>query len=96
MGQQEKTVATEERGGGTQMKRIMALLTVVALIMVMVALSAAPAFAAWNPATGCRTGSFPIGPSTEYQFAVDQNQNGIVCEVIHGTRAHYYDDRPVA
>ena len=34
-------------------KRILVLLSVVALMVVMMAMSVAPAFAAWNPA-GCR------------------------------------------
>jgi hypothetical protein len=35
-------------------KRILALLTVVALMVAMLATSVAPAFAAWNPTTGCK------------------------------------------
>jgi hypothetical protein len=35
-------------------KRILVLLSVVALMVVMLAMSVAPAFAAWNPDTGCR------------------------------------------
>ena len=35
-------------------KRILVLLSVVALMVVMLAMSVAPAFAGWNPATGCR------------------------------------------
>jgi hypothetical protein len=35
-------------------KRILVLLSVVALMMVMLATSVAPAFAAWDPETGCR------------------------------------------
>src|SRR5215213_1801195 len=38
-------------------KRILMLLTVVALMMVMVAMSVAPAFAATYDVYGCRTGS---------------------------------------
>jgi hypothetical protein len=35
-------------------KRILVLLTVMALMVVMLAMSVTPAFAGWNPATGCR------------------------------------------
>jgi hypothetical protein len=36
------------------MRRILVLLTVVAMMVVMLAMSVTPAFAGWNPATGCR------------------------------------------
>jgi hypothetical protein len=77
------------------MRRIVMLLSVVALMAVMVAISVAPAFAAWE-ANGCRTGSFLVTPENESQAAIDKNLNGTICFVVHGDRAHYYDDRPVA
>ena len=36
------------------MRRFLLVLTVAALMVVLLATSVTPAFAAWNPATGCR------------------------------------------
>ena len=36
------------------MRRILVLLSVVALMVVIMVVTVAPAFAAWNPDTGCR------------------------------------------
>jgi len=86
------------------MRRIVMLLTVVALMMVMLAMSVAPAFAAWQttgPDAGCRTGStlLPNSAGTLY-YLTDKNGNGFVCAttVGGGSNEHIriYDDRPVA
>ncbi len=80
-------------------KRIAMLVTVVALMMVMLAMTVAPAFARWET-NGCRTGSSPTTPENEIQAAIDKNGNAVICVVVHGHPVDgflkYYDDRPVA
>jgi len=81
-------------------KRILVLLSVVALMVVMLAMSVAPAFAAWDPMTGCRTGDLLIEAdrfppeiasangkrSVDPFICVSPSPNG---------RLHVYDNRPV-
>ena len=84
------------------MKRMVAMSTVAALMVVMVAMSVAPAFAAWDAENGqCRTGGrlTPTGTNSILQ-ALDQNNDGQVCAVqtsTGGTGEHaitqFYDDR---
>jgi len=81
------------------MKRIVMLLSVVALMVVMLAMSVAPAFAAWE-ANGCRTGGSLYGvvvPGT-FEASKDRNGDGYVCYISNDTpqgfaRTHYYDNR---
>jgi hypothetical protein len=78
------------------MRRILVLLIVVALMMVMLAMSVAPAFAKWEttgPGAGCRTGSFKTGTFNPETEAIDKNRNGLICEVVRGPRLHFYDDK---
>jgi hypothetical protein len=79
-------------------KRIVVLLTVVALMVVMLAMSVAPAFAAWNPATGCREGDtlFPAGTPGLQQIDGKNTEDDQVC-LTHrgheGTKIAFYDNR---
>jgi len=77
------------------MKRILGLVTVVALMMVMLAMAVAPAFAAWEGA--CRTGSTLVdtGPGDPFAFvdSKDRNNDDHVCFFVGGDHAHYYDNR---
>jgi hypothetical protein len=72
-------------------KRILVLM---ALMMVMLAMSVAPAFARWETegiSAGCRT----LGQVTFADGgleAKDRNNNGLVCVWLHNG-AHFYDDR---
>ena len=69
------------------MKRILMLLTVVALMVVMLAMSVAPAFAGgWNPATGCRVnektgGDFVVPESFPGASGVDgkRTDDDVIC-----------------
>jgi hypothetical protein len=83
------------------MKRILVLLSVVALMVVMLAMSVAPAFAAWDAENGqCRTGGHLIAtggnPLLEKE---DQNNDDRVCwiQTSTGTGEHpkttLYDNR---
>jgi hypothetical protein len=84
------------------MNRFLMLLTVVALMMVMLAMSVTPAFAAWNPATGCREGD-PLFPAqTPGLQAIDgkYTEDDQVCISLvgaNGNNPHYnfYDNRTV-
>ena len=77
------------------MRRMVMLLSVVALMVVMVAMSVAPAFAAWDAENGaCRTGSYLsyIGNSTsEYHHKVDRNDDNYVC--YSPSQNRIYDNR---
>jgi hypothetical protein len=78
-------------------KRFLMLLTVVALMVVMVAMAVAPAFAAWNPATGCREGDtlFPA-QTPRLQEIGGRKTDDQVC-LTHrgheGTKLGFYDNR---
>ena len=81
------------------MKRILVVLSVVALMVVMLAMSVAPAFAAWE-GNGCRTGD-PLVPSAGV-LGVDgkSTSDGLICQARHaygpgGVYVHvsYYDNR---
>ena len=83
-------------------KRILVLLSVVALMVVMLATSVAPAFAAWN-ALGCKNEDdridFALDPSPPPIFVEkDRNQNGFICQGERtrggGTVIIIYDDHP--
>jgi len=76
------------------MRRIVMLLTVVALMVGMLAMSVAPAFARWE-VSGCRTGDRLVTPANTDQDLVDQNLNGSICRKETPKGFHYYDDRPV-
>ena len=82
------------------MKRILVLLSVVALVVVMLAMSVAPAFAAW--VGGCREGDL-LRPATSTELQkLDSNSDGQVCagqkvQEHQGTRpvisSYFYDNR---
>jgi hypothetical protein len=77
-------------------KRILVLLSVVALMVVMLATSVAPAFAAWNPVTGCR-GEDPLAPEFFAQ-GVDGKltDDDSICLHLRAQKSfHAYDNRPV-
>jgi hypothetical protein len=74
-------------------KRILVLLTMMALMIVMLAMSVAPAFATWD-ASGCRSGSLLVSVTDETQAAKDKNNNDFVCQVLRAQRVNYYDDHP--
>ena len=59
-------------------KRIMVLMAVAALMMTMLAMSVAPAFAKWDVANGaCRTGSFLYYiTGTGDPYLLKANRNG--------------------
>jgi hypothetical protein len=80
------------------MRRIMVWLSVVALMVVMMALAVAPAFAAGWDATGCKAGDtlFYIGPGSMQGMVygpIDKNGDFYVCvnNDPHGKSA--YDNR---
>jgi hypothetical protein len=70
-------------------KRILVLLSVVALMVVMLATSVAPAFAAWTGADGqCRGDGVlievpdpadPEDPIAAFLMKKDRNEDGVVC-----------------
>src|ERR671912_561310 len=67
-------------------KRILVLLSVVALMVVMLATSVAPAFAAWTGAGGqCRGDGVlievpdPEDPIADFLMKKDRNEDGFVC-----------------
>ena len=83
--------------------RILVLLSVVALMVVMLATSVAPAFAAWDPMTGCKTGDdafnlseFPAPPPPSV-MKKDRNGDDVVCVGRRGNGARerlvIYDNR---
>ena len=87
------------------MKRIVVLLTVMALMVVMLAMSVAPAFAGWEtsgPSEGCRTGHLLIVVGAAHDpraaDAVNGKRSGdfFICEYLgaNGTWT-YYDNRPI-
>jgi hypothetical protein len=80
-------------------KRIVLLLSVVALMVVMLATSVAPALASWDPMTGCREGDelVPVESLPPEAASIDGKRfdDGFVCLHISGqSRVHVYDNRP--
>jgi hypothetical protein len=78
-------------------KRILVLLSVVALMVVMLATSVAPAFAAWNPATGCRgTDSLIFAEGIPEAESVNGKRTAdpYVCSHRTGSGFNFYDNRP--
>ena len=71
------------------MKRLVVLMTVVALLMVMLAMSVAPAFAHDRPCTGQGDlrGTYPFGTNG------DKDEDGAVC--FYENRGVYRDDHGV-
>ena len=95
-----KTIAKlreSDTGGRAEVKRIAILLSVVALMVGMMAMSVAPAFAAWDVANGaCRTGSFLYyitGTGDPYLLKANRNHDDYVCYDISSSRV--YDNRLV-
>jgi hypothetical protein len=83
------------------MRRILVLLSVVALMVVMLAMSVAPAFAAWTGAGGACKGDDFLWPTDSYPPLVkkDKNGDGWLCDDERqsnrlGTYSFYYDNRP--
>ena len=76
------------------MKRILVLLSVVALMVVMLAMSVAPAFAAWE-ANGCRTGAHISSVFSAEERAIDRNGDTFICIILQGPQQtqHNYDNR---
>jgi hypothetical protein len=83
--------------------RVVLLVTMGALMVGMLAMSVAPAFAAWDPMTGCKTGDgvaialseFPQ-PTPPSVIKKDRNGDGFVCRGFGGrddTRLVLYDNR---
>jgi hypothetical protein len=83
------------------MRRILVLLSVVALMAVMLAMSVAPAFAAWTGADGaCRGDDFLVTIGTfPPQVKKDKNGDLLVCDDERrngqGIYSFYYDNRQV-
>jgi hypothetical protein len=79
------------------MRRILVLLTVVALMVVMLAMSVSPAFAAWNTLTGCRGNDQPRPADIfDSQGRVEgkRTENGLVCvHIFKDGSFRVYDDR---
>ena len=71
------------------MRRIVVLLSVVALMVVMLAMSAVPAFAAWYqtgvPGVYCRAGDSPgyVGSYPDL-MEKDRNADGWICVTVRG------------
>jgi hypothetical protein len=64
-------------------KRIMVLMAVAALMVTMLAMSVAPAFAAWDGP--CREGDFPyyhLGSGNQTALRIDRNDDGFVCATL--------------
>jgi hypothetical protein len=76
------------------MKCIVVLLSVVALMVVMLAMSVAPAFARWEP-NGCRTGGHVVSVFNEEDRAYDRNGDTFICSILQGPQQvqHFYDNR---
>ena len=80
-------------------KRIVLLLSVVALMVVMVAMSVAPAFAKWEtegPNAGCRVGDVLVEDRLPPEISPDGKRfdDGFVCESESTSgRIHFYDNR---
>jgi hypothetical protein len=76
-------------------RRVLLLVSVVALILVMVAMSVAPAFAAGLNSVGCRGNDhLAIVGIGEGYGRIDENGDNFVCvhETPHGIR-HAYDNQ---
>jgi len=79
-------------------KRIVLLLSVVALMVVILAMSVAPAFAAWDPRTGCREGDMLVEverlPPDLASVDGKRTDDEFVCASLSGhQRLHVYDNR---
>jgi hypothetical protein len=69
---------------------------VVALMVGMLAMSVAPAFAAWDAENGaCRTNGHLTTVQTAYDASKDRNGDGYVCFTLKGPSQNYvaYDNR---
>jgi hypothetical protein len=82
-------------------KRILVLLSVVALMVVMLAMSVAPAFAKWEtegPSAGCRTQGVLVPDRFPPDLSPDgkRSDDNSICESESGSGLiHIYDNRPV-
>ena len=80
-------------------KRIMVLMAVAALMVTMLAMSVAPAFAAWEGP--CRTGSFlyyHLSSGNQTALRIDRNDDGFVCATLSKpndplSEYRYYENR---
>ena len=89
-----------DTGGRAKVKRVAILLSVVALMVVMMAMSVAPAFAAWTAQGGqCREGASGITTTGSYEpfVKLDRNGDGALCyeESNRSGGYRYYDNRLV-
>jgi hypothetical protein len=78
------------------MKRILVLLSVVTLMVVMLAMSVVPAFAAWDAEGGaCRTGGILTTVQGPYDASKDRNGDNFICITLKGPNQNYiaYDAR---
>lgn len=80
------------------MKRILVLVTVVALMVGMLAMSVSPAFAAWyetsHPGVLCRTGGYPlyvVGETDPLYVKTNRNNDWYICYSPSNNRL--YDNR---
>jgi hypothetical protein len=80
------------------MRRMVMLLSVVALMVVMMAMNVAPAFAAWDAQGGqCRTGDGITTVGSYPPFVkLDRNGDGAVCYTVSDRGVYrHYDNRLV-
>ena len=81
------------------MKRIMVLMAVAAQMVVMLATTVAPAFAAWDAEGGqCRTGAGGITTVGSYPpfVKLDRNEDGWVCYTYSVEKGYrFYENRLV-
>jgi hypothetical protein len=83
------------------MKRILVLLSVVAPMMVMLAMSVAPAFAEWQtegPNEGCRTEAFRVDETTISRGPLidgKRSDDGQICLDGSGPNLKLYDNKPI-
>ena len=78
------------------MRRMVMLLSVVALMVVMMAMSVAPAFAAWDAENGaCRTGGhllyLPYNTTYPPYLKADRNDDFLLC--VSPSQTRIYDNR---
>jgi hypothetical protein len=96
-----KTIAKpreSDKGGRAEVKRIAMLLSVVALMVVMMAMGVSPAFAAWYqtsaPGVLCREGGYPLdarGETDPLYVKTNRNNDWYVCYSPSNNRL--YDNR---
>jgi hypothetical protein len=77
-------------------KRILVLLSVVALMVAMLATSVAPAFAAWDPMTGCKGLDSLVPAFSSPGVDGHRTDDGYICAHLGSKKTlSYYDNHPV-